>query len=336
MKKSGFISVHKENAVAPDKNKNSSDFKVIIRGVRGSYPICGKEFLKYGGNTTCYEIIAGECRIIIDAGTGIIGLGNELVAEYYKSGKTAEARKPIEGIILFSHLHVDHIQGLPFFTPLFLASSTFYLYGQDLSNISFEEAMQLVMVPPFYPMTLVDMVSLKLFRSISPVETIYWNDEKGVPTIINNAREFERKKIIEKDYPVRITCMKSYAHPYEGSLIFRIEYNKKSVVVATDTEGYVFGDTQLIKFSEGADLLLHDACYPRDVYVSTGLCKQGYGHSTLEMAVDVAKRADVKRLGLIHHDPANTDIVVAGLEKEAKKHFKNTFAAYEEQEIVIA
>ena len=317
------------------REKRTSDFKVIVRGVRGSYPVCGKEYLKYGGCTTCYEITAGKCRIIIDAGTGIIELGNELAAGYYSSGNSAETRTPIEAIILFSHLHIDHIQGLPFFAPLFLSDSTFYLYGTDLSNMTFEEAIQIAVVPPFYPLTFVDMTALKLFRAISPSETIYWNDEKGVPTIINDAREFERKKRIEKDHPVCITCMKSYAHPYEGCLIFRIEYNKKSVVIATDTEGYVFGDTRLIGFAAGADLLLHDACYPKDVYESPKQCKQGYGHSTLEMAVEVARRAEVKQLGLIHHDPANTDKLIDSLAREAQKHFKNTFAAYERQIIEL-
>lgn len=315
--------------------KDVSEFKVIIRGVRGSYPVCGKQYLKYGGNTTCYEIRAGDCLIIVDAGTGIINLGYDLLSRYLKSGKDVESRTPIEAIILFSHIHIDHMQGLSFFPPIFLPDSTFYIYGPDISNCTFEDAIKTAITPPYYPISMIDMYALKLFRSMSQDEAIYWDSKKGIPIVLNIHREFERKKQAMTNSGVQITCMKSYAHPNEGVLIFRIEYNNKAVVIATDTEGYVYGDTRLINFSKNADLLLHDAGYTSDAYKSLNNCKQGFGHSTMEMAVEVARKAKTKKLGLVHHEPANDDNIVEAVEKKSQKLFPNSFAAYEGQEIIL-
>ena len=315
--------------------KDVSKFKVVIRGVRGSYPVCGKQYLKYGGNTTSCEVWAGDCLIIVDAGTGIINLGNDLMNRYLESGNDAESRTPIEAIILFSHIHIDHMQGLPFFSPIFLPDSTFYIYGPDFSNCTFEDAITTAITPPYYPISMIDMYALKLFRSLSQDEAIYWDSKKGIPTVVNIHREFERRKQAKNKSSIQITCMKSYAHPNEGVLIFRIEYNNKSVVIATDTEGYVYGDMRLINFSKGADLLLHDAGYTSESYKSLNNCKQGYGHSTMEMAVEVAMKAKVKNLGLLHHEPANDDKVVDAIEKKSQKLFPRSFAAYEDQKIIL-
>lgn len=316
-------------------SKKRSDFKLVFRGVRGSYPVNGKQYVKFGGSTTCLEIWAGNCLIIVDAGTGLISLGSDLMDSYLKSGSDIESRTPVEAIFLFSHVHVDHTQGLPFFIPIFLPDSTFYIYGPDTADLAFEDALTSMLVPPFYPISRIDMHSLMLFRSISQVDSIYWNSDKGIPTVLNRYREFERKKQVESSSNVVITCMKNYAHPHEGVLVFKIEYNGKSVVIATDVEGYVYGDTRLINFSKNADLLIHDAGYNKEIYKSLNENKQGYGHSTLEMAVDVAKGAKVKNLALVHHDPNNDDATLSSLEKKSQKLFPNSFNAYEGQTIVL-
>ncbi|MFC1554599.1 MBL fold metallo-hydrolase [candidate division KSB1 bacterium] len=311
------------------------DFIVNFRGIRGSYPVSGKNYIKYGGDTTCYEIIAGECTIIVDAGTGIVNTGEDMMNKYLKSGKNPSSRTPIEAIILFSHYHVDHLQGLPFFTPIYLPDSTFYMYGPDTSDFTFEEVLTQYISAPYFPVTWKDMHSLKIFRSISQAETIYWGPDKGIPSVVNNLRETDRKNRIEQDSPIRISVMKSYAHPNEGVKVFKIEYNNKSVVIATDVEGYISGDTRLINFSKGVDLLIHDAGYLSEVYNSKDACKQGYGHSTMEMAVQVAKKAKVKKLALVHHEPTNVDKVVDAVERKAKKLFPNVFAAFEGQVVKL-
>ncbi len=158
---------------------------------------------------------------------------------------------------------------------------------------------------------------------------------KAYHFVINDYRKFERKKQIEKDNDVRISCMKNYAHPNGGVMIFRINYNDKSVVIATDIEGYVYGDTRLINFAKNADLLIHDAGYTKDMYKSLNQNKQGFGHSTMEMAIKVAKKTNVGRLALVHHDPAYDDKTIAAIERSAQKLYPECFAAYEGQKIKL-
>jgi len=100
-----------------------SEFSLKFRGVRGSYPIPDIDFLKYGGNTACVEVNVGGHTIILDAGTGLIQSGNELLERHITSGYTPEERTPIKATILLSHIHQDHIQGFTFFKPLHLKST---------------------------------------------------------------------------------------------------------------------------------------------------------------------------------------------------------------------
>lgn len=315
------------------KPKDNSTFKIKIRGLRGSYPVCGEEFLKFGGNTTCYEIWADNCLIIIDAGTGIISLGHDLIKAQADQGP--DSRKNIESMMLFTHTHLDHIMGLPFFVPIFQGDTILYVYGPDSSKYKFEDALNFVLNPPLFPITVDDMDALKLFRNISQVESIYWGSNKGIPLVLNNYREHDRIEDACKRYPIHVSCMKSYAHTADGVMIYRISFNNKEIVIATDVEGYVGGDTRLINFAKGADLLIHDAGYTKEIYTSLETCKQGYGHSTMEMAVDVGMRAEVKQLALVHHEPLNDDKFVLETEKKAQAIFPNTFAAFEGQEIIL-
>ncbi len=133
---------------------NKSDrFIVRFWGVRGSYPVPGPDTIRVGGNTSCIEVWAGGHLIIVDAGTGIIGLGKELVNEHLATGK------PIVATILFSHTHHDHTQGFPFFEPAYFGASVFYMFGpRILGHRAFyediEEALQGAMLPPSFPVTL--------------------------------------------------------------------------------------------------------------------------------------------------------------------------------------
>ena len=115
------------------------EFKIKFRGVRGSYPVPEADFLKYGGNTACVEIQVGGHLIILDAGTGLISLGNELMQKYIESGTTITDRTPVRCSILLSHIHLDHIQGFPFFRPSHLASTRMALLGGVNYNESLED-----------------------------------------------------------------------------------------------------------------------------------------------------------------------------------------------------
>ena len=117
------------------------EFKVTFWGVRGSHPVPGKDTLLFGGNTTCLEVSIGRVTLIIDAGTGIIKLGHRLVADYFSSN----AKNPLELTLLFTHLHHDHTQGLPFFAPLYLGQTRLHIFGPrnfgDELNTTLERSM---------------------------------------------------------------------------------------------------------------------------------------------------------------------------------------------------
>ena len=106
-----------------------NDFKVKFWGVRGSYPVVNKNFLKYGGNTSCIEVTAGQHRIILDGGTGIIPLGDKIFQEHISSAQSVFNRTPMNIIVLLSHVHQDHIQGLNFFKPMNVLTTKFSLFG---------------------------------------------------------------------------------------------------------------------------------------------------------------------------------------------------------------
>lgn len=114
-----------------------SEFKVKFRGVRGSYPLAKKEFLKYGGNTSCVEVHVGGHIILLDAGTGMIDAGNELMKNYIASGVTVQERTPIKATVLISHIHQDHILGFTFFKPLHVPNSVINVFG----NVNYNESL---------------------------------------------------------------------------------------------------------------------------------------------------------------------------------------------------
>jgi ribonuclease BN (tRNA processing enzyme) len=150
--------------------------------------------------------------------------------------------------------------------------------------------------------------------------------EQGVaePILANPQSDI---KVTFKD-KVIVTQYRAYNHPKNGTLVYKLQYAGKSIVYATDLEGYAEGDRRLIQFSKGADLLIHDAQYLAEQYTGA-VSTQGFGHSTFEMACTVAKEAGVKQLVLYHHDPNHDDAVIAKKEENAKKLFLNTVCAYE-------
>ena len=292
-------------------------FIVRFRGVRGSYPMPGKATLRFGGNTSCVEIWAGGHLIIIDAGTGIIGLGKDLMRKYRASGE----KEPIVATMLFSHTHHDHTQGFPFFDPAYEGPSVLYMFGPKTFYEDIEEALSRAMLAPTFPVALAELKSLKIMSNIEESEVVILDKGRG-PQILNVYRD-EREHSPDA---VEIDAMKSIAHP-RGVSVYKISWAGKSMVYATDTESYVGGDTRLIEFAMGTDLLIHDAQYTNEEYVTEP--KQGWGHSTPEMAIAIALAAKVKKLVLFHHDPSHDDDILAKIEKKAQEAFPNTILAYE-------
>lgn len=291
------------------------DDKFTIRfwGVRGSYPTPGTATVRYGGNTPCVEVTAGGRTIILDAGTGIIPLGRDLVRR--------AGGKPLETLLLVSHLHHDHTQGFPFFTPAYIPSTRLHVYGLGADAESLERVLESNQSAQRFPVSLREMGAAKEIRSVRESEEVVW-DEDGV-RVQSPAASVGRDAL-------RVRIHRSYAHP-GGVYIYRVEWRGRSLVYATDTEGYVGGDRRLVAFARGADVLIHDAQYSEAHYRGqTGApSTQGYGHSTVEMACEVASAAGVGRLVLFHHDPSYDDAKLDELQARARGLFPNVQTAYE-------
>jgi phosphoribosyl 1,2-cyclic phosphodiesterase len=263
-------------------------------GVRGSVPAPGPATAQVGGNTTCVEVLCGAHRIVLDAGTGLRALGQALAA----------ADAPVQATCLFTHVHWDHIQGLPFFSPLFSPTTKLDLYGalpdHDLAQVLSEQ-----MRPPNFPVPLAQVpATLRFFR---------------VP--VDRALTLGATRI--RAVPLN--------HP-NGVVAYRLEHGGRSVVFATDTEHYPDGrlDTALVELARGADVLIYDAQYTPDEYAGhTGCKRHGWGHSTWLEGVRVARAAEAKKLILFHHDPSHDDTTVDAIESAAAEALPGTIAARE-------
>ncbi len=296
----------------------SDDLRVKFWGVRGSYPTPGAGTVKYGGNTACVEIRAGGRTIILDAGTGSIPLGREL----------ARSKRAGELMLLFSHLHHDHTQGFPFFVPAYMPNAKLHIFGPDGTHESLKNVLEHNQSSETFPVGLRDMASTKHIEAVRESQIIVW-DESGI--------RVTESSLGLSDEAVVIRIQKSYAHP-GGVLVYRITWMGKSVVYATDTEGYVGTDKRLVAFAGDADVLIHDAQYSDEHYwgLLAGFpSTQGYGHSTAAMACEVAASARAGKLILFHHDPAYSDAMVAGMETSAREKFGDAQAAYEGLELVL-
>jgi phosphoribosyl 1,2-cyclic phosphodiesterase len=321
-----------QTAAAPasaGKKSHSSNSKLVIKfwGVRGSYPVPGPQTVKYGGNTSCVEVRNDNHRIIFDAGTGIIGLGDQILAEHRTPNDNST--DPLVFSILLSHTHYDHIQALPFFQPAYLSQASMHVFGPQVLGYDLRESISETMNARYCPVRLEEMNSHKVIVNMADTDRLLFQNSNKVPRVIT-ARE-EMANLHHED--LLVSMMHSYAHPKDGVFVFKVQNNGHGVVYATDTEGYRGGDSRLIKFAQGADVLIHDAQYTTEEYTDANASKQGFGHSTVDMACEVAEKAKVKQLVLFHHDPRHDDEIMKSLEEYARRLFKNAIAAYEGLEI---
>lgn len=291
--------------------------RIKFWGVRGSYPAPGEDTVRFGGNTACVEIRAGERTIILDAGTGIIPLGREL----------ARRRVP-EIMLIFSHLHHDHTQGFPFFMPAYLPSVRLHIFGPGGTSDNLGRVLEQNQSSETFPVSLREMAARKNVQSVRDTQVILW-DETGV-RLAESANGVSEEAVV-------IRIHRSYAHP-GGVYVYRITWRGKSVVYATDTEGYVGTDRRLVQFARDADVLIHDAQYLEQHYrgqLAGSPSTQGYGHSTAGMACEVAAASGARQLILFHHDPTYSDAMVAGMESFAKTQLNKARAAYEGLEVFL-
>jgi len=300
--------------------------ELIVRfwGVRGSYPAPGPSTVRYGGNTPCVQVQIGSTTIILDGGTGLIPLGRELVRQ------ARQENIPVEVVLLLSHLHHDHTQGIPFFAPAFIPTSRIYLFGPQLQEIHPQLALGQIMQPPYFPVRAENLRAQLTFDILREGQALALGQEAGGVAILP---EQEMNRLDPN--VIRIRWMYSYAHP-SGVFHYRIEWRGRSVTYATDTEGYILSNRRLLNFADQTDVLIHDAQYTDEHYlgllpgVST---TQGFGHSTIGMACDTALRCQAQRLVLFHLAPEYDDEKMDRIQVQAQSLFVNTMVAYEGMEI---
>jgi ribonuclease BN (tRNA processing enzyme) len=254
-----------------------------------------------GGNSSCVEVVAAGRRLIFDAGTGIIELGRQMMRE----GSERSAH------IFLSHAHHDHIEGLRFFEPAYSCDWKFHLYGPGSGPGVLRDIFKKTMEPHLFPVSL---------------------EELPAKVHIEQLGAFTRLKFGSKP-TVTVTARHSRAHPKVGVMLYRVACAGRSVVYASDIESPLGGYEDVVDLARGADLLIHDAQYTDPEYHGGRVNKAGWGHSTVRMAAEVARDAEVGKLVLYHHDPTRTDAQVSRLEQLARSIFPRTEAAREGMEL---
>ena len=273
-----------------------------------------RDALKYGGNTSCVEVVAGKHQIIFDAGTGIIGLGKELVRN--NPG-------PLSLNLFLSHTHHDHLSGFYFFDPLFDKRNRINIFGPGSGKRSLAETLRIAMEPALFPIGLDALDAKKYIWSLIGGENIALRTNRQAPRITKGVR----LRIKAREQPIIITHG-SPAHP-NGVILYRVFFQGKSLVYATDLEETAGGYPDVIEFARDADVLIHDAQYLESEYISATNPRRGWGHSTVESATEVAKKAGVKQLVLFHHEPTHDDRCIDQILKLARRRFPGTTVAAE-------
>ncbi len=275
----------------------SAELTIRFWGVRGSIAAPGPATAGVGGNTSCVEISCGGDRVILDAGTGIRGLGETIVAD--------AGGGPVTATLLFSHTHWDHIQGFPFFPPVFAAGANLEIYG-TMHNGGLAAVLSRQMTEPHFPVPLDRLPATLRFHGVEPQQPFVAGASVG-PGFVVRAAELH--------------------HP-GGVFGYRIELGDTAVVYATDTEHPSDGslDGALVDLARGADVLIYDAMYTPEQYLQG---RRGWGHSTWAEGVRIANAAGVGRLVLFHHDPEHDDAAVAAIEAKAAALRPGTIAARE-------
>jgi ribonuclease BN (tRNA processing enzyme) len=299
-----------------------NDFNLFCKlyGVRGSYPVSPPDGTKIGGNTPCLLVRSPEHIIIFDAGSGLAELGKSLVPEILEHKKKNKGAFHIS--ILFSHTHLDHLMGLPFFIPLFMPEVHIHFYGSPSFGMDFEQIIRTYFMPQFFPVEMHELRSVKSFENIDEDTVISFISGTPQP-IVSRSTDFEAQ-----EGEITVTNMKYYFHPKNGSQVYKISYKDHNLVFATDIEAFDGGDARLAEFAHKADVLIHDAQYTPQQY----RLYSGYGHSSYEMACRAGIQAEVKKLLLFHHDPSSSDEHLKEIEKSAKKIFSASELATESWE----
>ncbi|MFC2083965.1 MBL fold metallo-hydrolase [Bacteroidota bacterium] len=271
--------------------------KVKFYGTRGSTPISDPNSTEFGGNTTCIFITAEEAgsTLILDAGIGIRKLGKDIVKQnLHLMGRIN---------LGFTHFHWDHIQGFPFFDPAYISDSNIMVAVMGKRKIkNLKDIFEVQLQSTYFPVQPENMSARMEYIKYEVNELL---GEKGV-----------RVKVTEVQHP-------------GGCVGVRVEDGEKSVVFCTDTEHGDGIDEKVVMLAEHADVLIHDAQYT-DEELKT---HKGWGHSSYSQVIEVAERANVKYLVMIHHDPDHDDDFLRRIEKQCRERFKDSVFARDNFEL---
>jgi phosphoribosyl 1,2-cyclic phosphodiesterase len=268
------------------------DLTIRFWGVRGSIPCPGPETVRYGGNTSCVEIRCGRHLLIFDAGSGLRPLGKTLLA----------GGRPLDIDLFFSHTHLDHIVGLPFFAPAYSAGNHVRFWAGHLkpAGSDIKKVLQKMMSAPLFPIP-IDILEAGLeFNDFSAGETL--TPHAGVKLITA---------------PLN--------HP-DGATGYRVEFAGMAVAYITDTEHRAGqSNPEVLKLMHHADVAIYDSTYTDEEYPS----HRNWGHSTWEEGVRLATEAQVKQLVIFHHDPSHDDNFMDRVAADAAKSRPGTIVARE-------
>ena len=282
-------------------DSRTEGFTVRFWGVRGSIACPGKEYDRYGGNTSCLEVRCGDTLLIFDGGTGLRKLGLELM-------KDKPPSVGLDGSIFLTHTHVDHIAGIPFFAPFFCSKSNWKIWaGNLLPEKRLEDVLCQFMAEPIFPVP---------------------------PTIFNAGMAFCDFEVGQELGPFGGVTIKTAPlnHP-NGATGYRIECCGGAICYVTDTEHQIGAlDENILGLIEGADLLIYDCSYTDEEFPKY----VGWGHSTWQEGVRLARAAGVRRLAIFHHDPSHDDDAMDRIAEEAAREFQGAFVAREGDLLTIA
>lgn len=268
----------------------ASNFFVRFWGVRGSIPTPGAATVRYGGNTSCLEVRCGDRLLILDAGTGIRPLGAYL-----------DRQGAVDADIYFTHTHVDHIQGLPFFSSAYKSGNVLRLWAGHLEpDYTLKQVLSEMMMEPLFP------VPISIFGA-----DITFSDFKCGQTL----------------FPAPGVTLRTAAlnHPNRATA-YRIEYGGKSICYVTDTEHKPDApDANVLRLIERADLVIYDSTYTDEEFPKF----QGWGHSTWQEGVRLCAQAQAGRMVIFHHDPSHDDTFMDRVAAAAEAARPGTIVARE-------